>query len=1514
MSTLRLNAAAIRDRRLPVAQVQPPWHEVVTAAAAKPLLITRRDVLKMAGMTAAVVTGAISARGLEPLLDAEYDVASAGAWLRSGPFRAVLDPSQWGGSARLRVANNGSWAAVLEGARFPGTTLPSELQLAVMGAGALARLDIRHALGGFSASVGLADWLAGNAKAESGVRLDGLVVPLNDGSRLVLDGKAVATLSPDWSLRIEGPGIARLTGHGADIVADVVTIGLAEQGRESLLSRRIARRSVISLERGTRTWEFSAPDLGGAGALHLGAEGVASVTIEAAETRAGTMHHALLALSSEGGASAYVPERSMERGDTALPLVNLRVARLLDGSHRYHVAADLAEQPVWLRAAGATMLVGPTATTPPLELAGNGSKARVTLEPSVLGFALPGLDGAIVAPAMYAADEMPTLRIGDASGSRGARRASAVGPLIVLPPIDINPLPIVLPMAPISITRPDDMLVLNFKFFNMKYVAGIPGKVARLNAQYPSYIVVTFPPQHILERAYRDTQTPPTTPFQAYLSDESRVAFRVPDAMADAGIPFTIDDLLDWTQFTHSVAPAGMKSKQAFDLKVAGLMRPPALGSGNVVAPETSLELPWGLYLSPHEDEWWSNKTQPLTSNGRTELWHTRLRGEYTYGGILVLGTGAQALLPGIPPIGGGTLPPIGMHESAKTVRAVWARHYDTRLTSDPAPDAPISGLWRNSFTTSFSDGATTVVSSPTFPFFRVVANDVGGIKERWSVVDLSGRYHDKAIGVNNLMLTSLGAWLDSHGSWETDVLATQPGISISTELLQWDHRATMGRDQYVKIVKFGRIFPWGHKAVEITITERKVKPGNPFAFLEQQKFIMVREPVLTYSLESANFQRDLPFKRVELKTLNSPPIDGGTVAGVPIADAYWIKLSGSGQEMQWAIEATDWDDKVHKFTMPLIYVRGYVAGAYAEVPFSTAGPRLTACATAMAARSITMSGQKIALAKNPGASVTDAQARVMPVTWMKFSAKVVDQTVPGDTRFYPRMAFANVTLDTMEEITNQSAGATIKFADIYKNNAYGGTNAVGKVFADIVSAPTVGFPADLTGALATPIPKLTGIAAEKGTFGGDPTQFGGGNFSPADFFDVLNAKLVGGVTLLDVLGTTLGLDKMPVFEQVRDIADTKTLVVQFTWSTPVKSAPILFVARSGAQLTLTGQIKKKLDDATAPPSYYVKGELTNFNLDLIGPDFSAIILEFSAFTFESLDGATPTVNPQISDVKFVGALKYLAELAKYASALSSASSALALSDPAAQRAMVTLVDTGPLKIDVTGAGVSASLTIAIPDLTIGVFSLRNMSFFAGLTLPFNGDPVVLDFSFCSREQPFELMVMGMGGGGYVALSFDTKGLRSVEISLEFGIGTSFGIGGIASGMVEIKGGLRILMERVTITVNGQPQDGQKLQLTVFIRIHGSIDILGLITCTLTFYLELTYETGPKSSGVGEYDKLTGTATLTIEIEILFFTIPVNLTVTKELAGKDPTFVDAMPLQSDWDAYCAAFAPARLGA
>ena len=55
-------------------------------------------------------------------------------------------------------------------------------------------------------------------------------------------------------------------------------------------------------------------------------------------------------------------------------------------------------------------------------------------------------------------------------------------------------------------------------------------------------------------------------------------------------------------------------------------------------------------------------------------------------------------------------------------------------------------------------------------------------------------------------------------------------------------------------------------------------------------------------------------------------------------------------------------------------------------------------------------------------------------------------------------------------------------------------------------------------------------------------------------------------------------------------------------------------------------------------------------------------------------------------------------------------------------------------------------------------------------------------------------------------------------------------------------------------------------------------------------------------------NRMWGQATLTVEIEILFFSTSVDLTVEREFGGGgDPSFADTTT-KTDWENYCEAFA------
>jgi hypothetical protein len=89
--------------------------------------------------------------------------------------------------------------------------------------------------------------------------------------------------------------------------------------------------------------------------------------------------------------------------------------------------------------------------------------------------------------------------------------------------------------------------------------------------------------------------------------------------------------------------------------------------------------------------------------------------------------------------------------------------------------------------------------------------------------------------------------------------------------------------------------------------------------------------------------------------------------------------------------------------------------------------------------------------------------------------------------------------------------------------------------------------------------------------------------------------------------------------------------------------------------------------------------------------------------------------------------------------------------------------------------------------------------------------------------------------------------------------------------------------------------------LSGFMRLGGSLSVLGLIRVSVEFNLSFTYDE--------TRDKAYGRATLTVEVEVLFFSFSVELTVERGFGGSgDPHFIEIFTEPEMWSDYALAFA------
>lgn len=861
---------------------------------------------------------------------------------------------------------------------------------------------------------------------------------------------------------------------------------------------------------------------------------------------------------------------------------------------------------------------------------------------------------------------------------------------------------------------------------------------------------------------------------------------------------------------------------------------------------ETQIEAPWGLYLTPTPTGAWVHDQSPATSGQRTEIWHTRL-------GVT---SGAKVLEP---------------PEGTPQVRAVFSLPgvafppHSTPLTKGNR-DALVLNMTKN------KDAAATDVL-----FFS---------------------------------LSALGATMNLRGEWPKEDVVTG-----------WKNRTAVGRDSFVRIIRPGFLYPFGFPASRIDDTQREfvVAPnGNVIAYLVKRSYLVVRGREAAYPSfgEADSTARQLPFTHVVINTLQSPFLDDGDpnrlMENRPTLSedhAFWPRAND--QDVIWSITGYDYDGRPVAFAMPLAFVYNQEEGgpliaynpAY-TVPLASEYESGTGNSFSRRVRPV--DGQRVTFTRT-----TTPGDTALPTNTLTFLG--VALTGAADTQFKANVspAFAPTIERAQVELSAAKAlqgggplsdpSPAIGYHPSYLTNGFGGANA-GEVFAELLGGtPAPDIPVDRAGGLAAPNFGISGLSRALGPLGGDLTNFAKSapTFNPSDFFGGLKLPLFGAFDLVDLLATdvpvsTSGPSKLPKItnELVYPGGDKRKapdgMVTRLDWHPTIQAHdPTTIFEALGPldkSLDLDATFSTPLALPTFPNTYEVHGELRNFKLTLLRPGGTSpsdhsldfIALTFSRARFQAKTGAKPDVEIGLDKVEFIGALTFVNQLKDFFGTSGK----------------------GP-KIDVQPTGIEVSYTIGLPTIAVGVFSLANVAISAGLGLPFDGTPAHVDFALCSRERPF-LLTMGLfGGGGFFGLSLAVDQPRMIEASIEFGAAVELNLG-VASGGVHIMAG--IYFRYANKPAEGTKPEHQEVELTGYLRAGGSLEVLGIITISVEFYLGFTY-LGPDPG------KAYGKASLSVSVSVAFFSVSVTLTVEKKIAGGgDPTFIDNVPTQAVWNTYCGAFA------
>ena len=315
-----------------------------------------------------------------------------------------------------------------------------------------------------------------------------------------------------------------------------------------------------------------------------------------------------------------------------------------------------------------------------------------------------------------------------------------------------------------------------------------------------------------------------------------------------------------------------------------------------------------------------------------------------------------------------------------------------------------------------------------------------------------------------------------------------------------------------------------------------------------------------------------------------------------------------------------------------------------------------------------------------------------------------------------------------------------------------------------------------------------------------------------------------------------------------------------------------LVLKSHGPFVVQPGRTKFELTVVRSPAETQTKCRIENFAL-VLPPGGDLVRLHFRALTFLQEPGHAPDLD--VDGFRFelggdLGLLKTLQDKVDFGSAAPT--------------------------IRATPNGMRAGYSLAVPEVAAGMFVMRNIAASVSVEVPFDGQPIVTSLAFASRQNPFNLAVSIFGGGGYLLFEIAEEGIRKLEASLDFGASVAISLG-IAKAEVHALGGVRFLLA------------GDEVKVTGFLRVGGSVDVLGLVSVSVELRVELAYD--------GHV--LSGRATAVIEIDVTFWSGSIHLDSGEyvfagaaAVAGPPPTAAiqTSEPSLDDWQKYRKKFGAA----
>ena len=874
--------------------------------------LSRREFLAATAAASAATPALVAAA---PQDRPEFQMAGRVLQVRFRGSQWDIDPARFGERAEVemrRVAAD--FRVLLSRAHYPGTNLQGNVRVRVFFDGARWRIALepdatnQDPLGYGVEPPLLEDWMKCKASFEFRRK-----TPIRIGQVTISPDAAHLACTVDASLRLRWRGPASIALQVGRLTAAAGSLD-ASTGTHELLQRTLGNaqpRSFTTLafeDTAQGTTSFNLARVAGTHRLAWDAPEprLGLIAFDSARARDG---EALVIVEAFGALELH-GRGFTERGAKLLLDKTVLMTWASSLARKVQLAYTLRRKNFVLEADGFALEVTGPAEPVTLEIA-QGALARFEARVDLHAAHVP-VRGASMASVAYAGLPMAILL----PGAGAARDCSAFASFGRRSLLDLP-----LEKGTLHLQRSADLFDLRFEFRNYRlecaggkttlFERWAYGAGCEANRNPPTLIAV-FWPQHVQEEVFVkkkrmsaelrsiDTLKFPTDLARTAVAAPSRVAMQgvEPRENWQQGVELTIEQITDWEELTLAVHARALPADATLEQQLRAIQLDPqatrtdarhaifASLTSQPSADQTALEPVTGLVVSPDGSAKFATpRTRPAAASAVT-LWSARLR--------LGKNSAVRALHARQVNFGflSGTCTPDGkaqqeLHEFFATLRAQDRAELVVLMSAYAMPS--LRRLLRDKQEgTQFIDDPKGMIVRPLEPLaFLSDAKrpypvpNADGTNTTLDVLQ-EGILVPRGYQEFELTMSALKGTLRSRWEGEPPApLDTDPFFGSALNVEGYIHRTVRGRDVLVQVAYKGFLFPLGHRAALINVSERPFSParGNadmldPTAYLIQRQYIVTRKPEKTFPALGQPFQgREFPATRVQMMTVVTPEI-----------------------------------------------------------------------------------------------------------------------------------------------------------------------------------------------------------------------------------------------------------------------------------------------------------------------------------------------------------------------------------------------------------------------------------------------------------------------------------------------------------------------------------------------------------------------------------------------------------------------------------------------------------------